>query len=527
MAEGEPVRWGGWRAWVATGIRLTEAIAPCGDPDVLLTRPDCRLVKFQRKVTVGRVTTAAGPLYVKRYSVFAWRVALASIGRLSPAARAWQAAAALAARGFATPEVVAALECRRAGVLRRSFLITREVTDAVTADRRWADVLAMPPGAPRREARRALARALGALFGRLHAAGVYHGDLKDVNVLVRGSASAPACVLLDLERVRLGPVSHRRRVKNLMQLERTLGRRASRTDRLRALAAYVGQDGDRRARRGWARAVLRAAAAKDRGKTRGPEPTVPPISCIVVCQDEEAQIAACLESVAWCDRIILVDGGSKDRTLEIARRFTSDVIRHPWPGYRAQKQFALEQARTEWVFNIDADERVTPELAREIRESLARVPAGVAGFAIPRIVPYLGRWWYRGGWYPRPVVRLVRRAATRWGGVDPHERAEVAGPIRLLEHPLVHHTYANVADHLRAVDKLTAVAVAQVPSGRTAGGARLLVEPGWRFLRAYVARRACLEGLPGLFVALTDAFYTFLRFALLRERARGGAPPAC
>jgi tRNA A-37 threonylcarbamoyl transferase component Bud32 len=524
----QPLRWGGWRAWVAPGVRLAETIGPSGDPDVLLTRPDCQLVKFQRKVTVGRVTTAAGPLYVKRYHVFAWRVAIASIGRPSPALRAWRAAAVLRARGFATPEVLAAVECRHAGLLRRSFLVTREVAGALTADRRWAEILALSPGAARRAARRALARALGALVGRLHAAGVYHADLKDVNVLVGGAAEEPWCVLLDLERVNVGFVSRRRRVKNLMQLERTLGRCASRSDRLRALAAYLAcaePAADRRVRREWALAVLRAAAAKDRGKTRPPlQLPVPPLSCIVVCQDEEAQIAGCLESVAWCDRIIVVDGGSTDRTVEIARRFTPDVIAHPWPGYRAQKQFALEQAPTEWVLNVDADERVTPELAREIRESLAKVPATVAGFAIPRVVPYLGRWWYRGGWYPRPVVRLVRRSATRWGGVDPHERAEVRGPVRALEHPLVHYSYASVSDHLRAIDKLTAVAVAQVEGGRFAGGGRLVGEPAWRFVRAYLVRRACLEGLPGLFVALTDAFYTFLRFARLRERARVRPP---
>ncbi len=522
----QPRRWKGWRAWVAPGVRLTEAIPPCGDPDMLLTRPDCRLVKFQRKVVVGQVTTPVGQLYVKRYNVFAWRVALASLARASPAERAWHAAAALRARGFATPEVLAAVEHRRAGVLRRSFLVTREVAGALPADRRWAEILALPP-AVRRVARRALARALGALVGRLHAAGVYHADLKDVNVLVRGNVATPECVLLDLERVRVGPVSRRRRVKNLMQLERTLGRRASRSDRLRALAAYLAAaepPAERRVRRAWAHAVLQAAAAKDRRKAKSVPLAVPPLSCIVVCQNEETQLAACLESVAWCDRIIVVDGGSTDRTVEIARRFTADVIHHPWPGYRAQKQFALEQAPTEWVLNVDADERVTAELAHEIRESLARAPAAVAGFAIPRLVPYLGRWWYRGGWYPRPVVRLVRRSATSWGGVDPHERAEVRGPVRALTHPLIHHTYAGVSDHLRALDKLTAVAVAQVEAGRFVGGGRLLLEPAWRFWRAYVVRRACLEGLPGLFVALTDAFYTFLRFARLRERARGRWP---
>src|SRR5262249_35456483 len=120
------------RAWLGPGIDPITAIAPDGDPDRPLTRPDCHVVKLQREVTVGRVTTPAGCLYVKRYTLHAWRVALGSIGRWSPARRAFDAARRLAAGGFGVPEVVAAVEDRRLGVLRRSFFLTREVASAVT-----------------------------------------------------------------------------------------------------------------------------------------------------------------------------------------------------------------------------------------------------------------------------------------------------------------------------------------------------------------------------------------------------------
>jgi tRNA A-37 threonylcarbamoyl transferase component Bud32 len=470
-------------------------------------------------VVVGRVVTSAGPVYVKRYNVFAWRLALTALWRGSPARAAWEAAEALSERGFGVPERIAAIERRRAGVLTSSFFVTREVAGATTADVRWEAILADSDPGRRREARRALARALGELFRRLHAAGVYHGDLKDVNVLVGGTPARPRCVLLDLENVTVGAdVARRRRVKNLVQLARTLGRRASATDRARFLRAYLGTESGREERRAWARAVLRRAARKDRTKpARGAGPR-PGVTCTIVCQDEEENIERCLETVAWCDEIVIVDGGSRDRTVEVARRFTDRILTNAWPGYRAQKAFALAAARQDWVLNVDADERVTPELGAEIADALARVPPNVDGFAIPRLVCYLGRWWYRGGWYPRRVVRLMRRAHARWGGVDPHERALVSGRVVDLRWPLVHYTYADVADHIRSLNKLTTVAATQPDVPRRLGVGRLLVEPAWRFFRAYVVRGGWRDGFPGLFVAATDAFYVFTRWAKVRER---------
>jgi hypothetical protein len=507
---------------VAPGVRLDEAIAVDGDPDHLLTRPECRIIKLQRKVVVGRVGTREGALYVKRYNVFAWREVLEGLWRGSPAARALAATQALAAHGFAAPEVIAAVEMRRAGMLRRSFFVTREVAGAVTAAERWRAILADTDPGRRRAARRALAHALGDLFRRLHAAGVYHSDLKDVNVLVAGGAEAPRCVLLDLEEVRVpGRVGRRRRLKNLVQLARTLGRQATAADQARFLRAYLGPGATARERRAWVAGVRHGVARKDRGRGGRASPArVPRVSCAVVCQDEERMVAGCLESVAWCEEIVVVDGGSRDRTAAIAHQLAHRVIAHPWPGYRAQKQFALEAASGDWVLNVDADERVTPELAAEIRATLARVPDDVGGFGIPRLVCYLGRWWYRGGWYPRRVVRLVRRSGARWGGVDPHERAEVAGRVGRLAWPILHYTYADIADHLRTVNRLTDVAAGQARLPRRVGPARLVAEPAWRFVRAYVLRRACAEGVPGLFVAGTDAFYVFLRWAKVWERGR-------
>jgi len=503
--------------WLVPGVDPHAAIGPDVDPDRLLTDPDCRVIKLQRKVMVGRVVTGAGALYVKRYNVHAWRVALGSLGRVSPARRAFVAARTLSALGFGVPKVVAAVEERRLGMLRRSFFVTREVADALTADRHWA-ALATAPAAQRRR----FARRLGELFRRLHAAGVYHNDLKDVNVLVRRGGEEPEFVLLDLERVHVGAATgRRRRIKNLVQLDRTLGREASAPARMRFLDAYLGGHASHAERRAWAAAVVAAAARKERLAAQGTHAAArEPVACAIVCQDEAEHIAACLESATWCDELVVVDGGSRDATIDIARRFTPRVIEHPWPGYHAQKQYALEAAREPWVLSLDADERVTPELATEIRSALASVGADVDGFAVPRLVPYLGRWWYRGGWYPRPKVRLVRRTRATWGGVDPHDRLDVSGRVLRLRSPILHYTYPDVAGHLRSVARLTAVAAAQIPPGRRVGLGRLVGEPAWRFVRFALIRRGILEGVPGLFVAATDAFYVFLRWARVWERER-------
>jgi glycosyltransferase involved in cell wall biosynthesis len=249
------------------------------------------------------------------------------------------------------------------------------------------------------------------------------------------------------------------------------------------------------------------------------------VSCTIVCQNEAAVIDRCLGSVAWCDEIVVVDGGSDDGTVERARRYTDRILHHPWPGYRAQKQYALDHAASEWVLNVDADEVVTAELAAEVRRVLADGAPGVNGFAVPRLVCYLGRWWFHGGWYPRRIIRLMRRSAARWGGVDPHERAEVSGRVQRLRWPILHYTYTDVSDHLRSLNKLTGIAAVAARAPRIGAG-RLFAEPLWRFLRAYVVQRGVLDGFPGLFVAATGAFYVFLRWAKVRERETGDATAA-
>jgi len=222
----------------------------------------------------------------------------------------------------------------------------------------------------------------------------------------------------------------------------------------------------------------------------------PEISAIVVCLNEEDNIGRCLNSLTWCDEIVVVDGGSRDATVAVARAFTDRVLTHAWPGYRAQKQFALDHARGEWVLNVDADERVSPELRREIEAVLQQPTAD--GYYIPRLVYYLGRWWWRGGWYPDYRLRLFRRDNVVWGGVDPHEKVILHGKSARLRGPMLHYTYRNISEHLATINGFTGVAARELLlRGKQASIPDLLLRPLWRFVRYYVMRLGFTEGIAG------------------------------
>jgi glycosyltransferase involved in cell wall biosynthesis len=244
-----------------------------------------------------------------------------------------------------------------------------------------------------------------------------------------------------------------------------------------------------------------------------------PVSCCIICYNEEANIRRCLESVKWCDEIVVVDSFSTDRTMEICREYTDRIIQRPWPGYVEQKRFALSQATHEWVLNVDADEEVSPELQCEVLAVLQRNDPAVDGFYIPRLVYYLGRWWWH-GWYPGYRLRLFRKAKVRWGGVNPHEKVLLRGQADHLRGDLYHYTYEDISDHLNALNHLTEVASHEMRRrGKYLTLSHLLWHPLWRFLRFYIVRGCFRDGAPGFFVAVTSAFYVFLKYAKLWEAA--------
>jgi len=244
---------------------------------------------------------------------------------------------------------------------------------------------------------------------------------------------------------------------------------------------------------------------------------VPGVSVTVITHNEAANIAAALESVSWADEIIVIDAESADDTAEIARRFTQKVVVRPWPGYVAQKNFAAEQATHDWVFSLDADERVSPALAAEIRNVLEREPPN-AGYRVPRVTFHLGRWIRSTDWYPDYQLRLYDRRRARWTGRLVHESVKADGPVGRLRNDLQHYAYRDLSHHLRSMDRYTTLAAQQMfEDGRRAGWFDVLIHSRLAFFRNFIVRGGFRDGMAGLIVSLMNSYYVSLKFAKLWE----------
>ena len=238
------------------------------------------------------------------------------------------------------------------------------------------------------------------------------------------------------------------------------------------------------------------------------------LTVTIITRNEAAHIEACLASVDWADERLVVDCGSTDDTVALAERSGARVIVHEWPGYAAQKNFAATEAQFDWVLSVDADERVTSDLAGEITSVLANPDA--AGYRIPRVTRHLGRWFRTTDWYPDSQLRLYDRRRAHWTSRRVHESVEVAGPIRGLRHDLQHYAYRDIGHHLATMDRYTTLAAADMfEAGRRAGLFDLVCHPPAAFLRNYILKRGALDGIPGLIVSAMNAHYVFLKFAKL------------
>jgi glycosyltransferase involved in cell wall biosynthesis len=245
---------------------------------------------------------------------------------------------------------------------------------------------------------------------------------------------------------------------------------------------------------------------------------VPRVSAIVICLNEERRIGRCLASLAWIDELVVVDGGSTDRTVPIAESLGATVHANRWPGYAAQKTFALTRATGEWIVSLDADEELEPSLAQEIQAALATSGQDVDGFVMPRKTRYLGRWIKHGEWYPDDKLRVFRRARAACTNDDVHERFTVSGrTIRLSGH-ILHYSHDDVGHHIRKVERYASlVAASRHRAGARFSLGRLLSEPLRRALHAYVWRRGFLDGTQGLIISTVTALYEFLIHAKLFE----------
>jgi glycosyltransferase involved in cell wall biosynthesis len=242
----------------------------------------------------------------------------------------------------------------------------------------------------------------------------------------------------------------------------------------------------------------------------------PRLSACVITFNEEERIAGCIESLTWCDELLVVDSHSTDATRVIAEQLGARVIERDWPGFGPQKEFAIRAATHDWVLCLDADERVSPALREEIVAVRASGFTGAVGYEFPRLSWYLGAWVRHGVWYPNRCLRLFDRRHGRWGGSEPHMHVDLdARPVR-LRHPLQHYPYRTLSEHLAKIDGYTTViARERFATGRRANVLDLLLRPPAAFIQSYVLKRGFLDGWRGLLVAALHAHYVRMKYAKL------------
>lgn len=245
------------------------------------------------------------------------------------------------------------------------------------------------------------------------------------------------------------------------------------------------------------------------------------LSVVIIAKNEASNIGPCIESVAWADEIVVVDAGSADNTVNIARELGAAVYVHAdWPGFGPQKNRALNYATGDWVFSIDADERVTPELRIEIEQAMAS--GGADGYFCPRLSQFCGIFIHHCGWYPDYVLRLFRRGAGRFSESLVHESVLLKGKTDKLKCPLLHYSYLTTDDVERKVAHYSSAAAEQMfKAGKRASLAGAALSGTWAFLRTYIIRLGVLDGIAGWNIACMNARTTYLKYhkltALQRE----------
>jgi glycosyltransferase involved in cell wall biosynthesis len=253
---------------------------------------------------------------------------------------------------------------------------------------------------------------------------------------------------------------------------------------------------------------------------------LPPLalSLVVITRDAGAQLADCLASAAFAAEVLVVDCGSRDDTVEIARRSGARVVAHEWLGFGPQKNFAVAQAAHDWVLCLDADERVSPELAQSIRAAMHNLQH--QAYAMPRRNRFLGRWLAHGEGYPDWNLRLFDRRHARWSNDEVHERVLSDAAVGRLDGDLLHASAESLDAYLAKQNRYTTLqAAAMHARGERCSRLRLVFAPLLRFLRFYLLRAGFLDGTAGLVHIAIGSFNSFCKYAKLRaleqaERAR-------
>ena len=242
------------------------------------------------------------------------------------------------------------------------------------------------------------------------------------------------------------------------------------------------------------------------------------LSVVTIAFNEERNIVDCLNSVRWADELIVVDSGSVDLTVDLAKQFPAKVMQMEWRGYGATKNEALQHASGDWVLWLDADERVTPELAKEIQQIVKENTSKVAGYTVARRAFFLGKWIKHCGWYPSRVTRLFRRQLGKFSETKVHEQLVLEGSTGQLRNDLLHYTDPDLHHYYQKFNRYTSLAAEDLrAAGKRFSWFDLVVRPPFVFFKMFILRLGFLDGIHGFILSVASMSYVFVKYAKLWE----------
>lgn len=247
-----------------------------------------------------------------------------------------------------------------------------------------------------------------------------------------------------------------------------------------------------------------------------PATTKLPVSLVVITLNEEKNIEECLRSVPWVSDLVVIDSGSTDETVSIAEACGARVIQKEWLGFGLQKKFASSQAKFDWILNLDADERMTPELSAEILGLFPNFDEDT-GYLIPRKSWHLGSWIFHGGWYPDFQLRFFNRKKSDWNSAHIHEKV-VAAKTEKLKSPFTHFVFRDLHHQIETNNRYSLLLAEELfRQGKRFSIFKLVLKPWTKFLETYFWKKGFMDGLPGLIIAVGAAYSVFLKWAKLWE----------
>lgn len=244
-----------------------------------------------------------------------------------------------------------------------------------------------------------------------------------------------------------------------------------------------------------------------------------PVSCLVLAQNCASILPRCIHSLSFADDILVVDGGSRDDTADVARSLGARVIVNPWPGFAEQRRFALRHAKHEWAFFCDSDEEVSRELASGMKAALesARAAGAARGFRITRRSQFLGSWMDVGPWAQDAPLRLFRAADARVTEASVHEGIHVDGAVGLIAAPLLHYTHTTLSGSIDRLNRYTTLEARDRAARRPISALDPLLSPVGVFLKYYIVKGCWRAGMPGYLLAAITAIYKMVLYIKIRE----------